>query len=70
MICDDCKYRDKCNKIISESATDCVDKSENRLVVLPNSKFRVYYSSNTYSYKNMLSASEMAQIMKNLLQGG
>ena len=27
MICDDCKCRDKCNKIISESATYCPDRS-------------------------------------------
>ena len=39
MICDDCKHRDKCTKIISESATDCVDKSGNRVAVaLPNGK--------------------------------
>ena len=52
MICDDCKHRDKCTKIISESATDCVDKSGNRLVVaLPNGKFLVCYSSNVFPYK-------------------
>ena len=46
MICDDCKHRDKCTKIISESATDCVDKSGNRLAVaLPNGKTLVCYSS-------------------------
>lgn len=27
MICDDCKCRDKCNKIISESAKYCPDRS-------------------------------------------
>ena len=27
MICDDCKCRDKCSKIISESATYCPDRS-------------------------------------------
>ena len=27
MICDDCKHKDKCNKIISESATYCPDRS-------------------------------------------
>ena len=44
MICDDCKHRDKCTKIISESATDCVDKSGNRVAVaLPNGKFLVCY---------------------------
>lgn len=26
MICDDCKYRDKCNKIISEHTTYCPDR--------------------------------------------
>ena len=30
MICDDCKHRDKCTKIISESAADCVDKSKGK----------------------------------------
>ena len=44
MICDDCKHRDKCTKIISESATDCVDKSGNRVAVaLPNGKPLVCY---------------------------
>ena len=69
MICDDCKHRDKCTKIISESATDCVDKSGNRVaVVLPNSKPLVYYSSNAFPHKNTLSISEVAQIMENLLR--
>ena len=69
MICDDCKHRDKCTKIISESATDCVDKSENRLVVaLPNGKSLVCYSSNAFPHKNTLSISEVAQIMENLLR--
>ena len=27
MICDDCKHKDKCNKIISESTTYCPDRS-------------------------------------------
>lgn len=30
MICDDCKHRDKCTKIISESTTDCADKSKGK----------------------------------------
>lgn len=69
MICDDCKHRDKCTKIISESATDCVDKSGNRLVVaLPNGKFLACYSSSVFPYKNTLSISEVAQIMENLLR--
>lgn len=73
MICDDCKHRDKCTKIISESATDCVDKREDRLVVaLPNGKFLVYCNSNAFPhkntlYKNTLSISEMAQIMEKLV---
>ena len=68
MICDDCKYRDKCTKIISESATDCVDKSGNRVAVaLPNGKPLVCYSSNAFPHKNTLSISEVAQIMEKLV---
>ena len=68
MICDDCKHRDKCTKIISESATDCVDKSGNRVAVaLPNGKPLVCYSSNAFPHKNMLSISEVAQIMEKLV---
>ena len=39
MICDDCKHRDKCTKIISEGEKYCRDKSGNRVAVaLPNGK--------------------------------
>lgn len=65
MICDDCRYKDKCNRIISESATDCVDKNENRrnILPLPNDKSLVYYSSNTSFAKSTLTIAEVARTL-------
>lgn len=68
MICDDCKYRDKCNKIISESATYCVDKGKaKKVLTLANDNSLVYYGSDTSLSKDI---TEMSQILENLLQRG